>query len=90
MLCAAMPLMQGHRHLHCAASDSMLHVSSEVCRAAGTIALARTHSGREVRSAGWGPAFLDPGSGYDIGVRSLSVTSAQSIVWQFCSAFVCS
>ena len=34
---------------------------------AGTIAFARTADGRECRSSGWGPAFLDPGSGYDIG-----------------------
>ncbi len=35
--------------------------------AAGIIALGIGRSGNHVRASGWGPAFLDMGSGYDIG-----------------------
>ena len=34
---------------------------------AGTIALGIGPDGEHVRASGWGPAFLDGGSGYDIG-----------------------
>ena len=43
--------------------------------AAGIIALGIGRSGNHVRSSGWGPAFLDMGSGYDIGEPSYSPAS---------------
>ena len=38
--------------------------------------MARTLDGRECRSSGWGPAFLDPGSGYDLGEQGTACTHA--------------
>ena len=37
--------------------------------------MACTLGGRECRASGWGPAFLDPGSGYDLGAPCNSVES---------------
>ena len=39
----------------------------EVSCCAGIIAFGIGRSGHHVRASGWGPAFLDMGSGYDIG-----------------------
>eukprot|EP00191_Tetraselmis_sp_GSL018_P024236 CAMPEP_0177624920 /NCGR_PEP_ID=MMETSP0419_2-20121207/29786_1 /TAXON_ID=582737 /ORGANISM="Tetraselmis sp., Strain GSL018" /LENGTH=225 /DNA_ID=CAMNT_0019125757 /DNA_START=695 /DNA_END=1372 /DNA_ORIENTATION=+ len=41
----------------------------------GTIAFARSRSGKSARSAGWGPLFLDAGSGYDIAQRTLAAVA---------------
>ncbi|KAK9915861.1 hypothetical protein WJX75_005370 [Coccomyxa subellipsoidea] len=41
----------------------------------GTIALGIGPDGEHVRASGWGPAFLDGGSGYDIGQRALAAVA---------------
>ncbi|CAK0779442.1 hypothetical protein CVIRNUC_004775 [Coccomyxa viridis] len=41
----------------------------------GIIALGIGRSGNHVRASGWGPAFLDMGSGYDIGQRALAAVA---------------
>ncbi|KAK9800349.1 hypothetical protein WJX73_007864 [Symbiochloris irregularis] len=41
----------------------------------GTLAYARSAEGREARASGWGPAFLDGGSGYDLGQRALAAVA---------------
>lgn len=38
-----------------------------VCLCAGVIAYGIDRAGKHARASGWGPAFLDGGSGYDIG-----------------------
>ncbi|KAK9823451.1 hypothetical protein WJX72_002863 [[Myrmecia] bisecta] len=38
----------------------------------GTIAFVVREDGTRVRASGWGPAFLDGGSGYDVGQRALA------------------
>lgn len=41
----------------------------------GTIAFARSSEGLEARASGWGPAFQDAGSGYDLGNRALAAVA---------------
>jgi N-acetylglucosamine kinase-like BadF-type ATPase len=43
----------------------------DVCDCLGIIALGVGPDGSHVRASGWGPAFLDGGSGYDIGTQYL-------------------
>lgn len=41
----------------------------------GTVAYGVRPNGKSARAAGWGGAFLDGGSGYDIGQRALAATA---------------
>ena len=62
-------LLASHTHLLCVMPDNPLEkeLPEEVLCSAGIIAFGIGRSGHHVRASGWGPVFLDMGSGYDIG-----------------------
>jgi len=48
---------------------------------AGVIAYGIDRAGKHARASGWGPAFLDGGSGYDIGgVRASTILIDRTLI----------
>ncbi|KAL6759468.1 hypothetical protein V8C86DRAFT_2572864 [Haematococcus lacustris] len=59
-------------------TDGVLH-GCVLVAGTGTLAFAMSDGGRlQARSSGWGPAFMDGGSGFDIGSRALAAVSKAS------------
>ena len=64
---SAVALVARNENIGCLPTDAANHMVNLTCLSAGIIAFGIGRSGAHVRASGWGPAFLDMGSGYDIG-----------------------